>query len=377
MQDEKIDGKWIVYLSTYPPRDCGIATFTKDLTDAIDGISSNFRSRIAAINNGFAYEYDKKVKYQLEDEDAEAYEELSKKINGSGKIKAVSVQHEYGIFGGEYGSYLLPFLENVQKPVVITLHSVLPNPNPDLKKVTEEIIENSTYVVVMARTAESILKNEYNINGKKIRFIPHGVPDIRQKRKIAQKNKKLLLTFGLMDSGKGIEYVIEAMPEIIEKNPDVVYCVIGETHPSVLKREGEKYRNMLMAKVKEMGLKRHVKFYNKYLAKKKLMEWLLATDVYIAPSLDPNQITSGTIAYALGCGRAIVSTPSLYAKEVLSGDRGLLVEFRNPESIADAVNRILVDKSLKERLENNAGEFGKNMAWPNVAKKYLDLFEGL
>ncbi len=377
MQHEKIEGRWILCLSTYPPRECGIATFTRDLTHAIDRAGSGFTTRIAALNSGLSYMYDKKVKYQLEAEEAEDYLELSKRINRSGKIRVVNVQHEYGIFGGEYGSHLIPFLKNLQKPVVTTMHTVLPGPNPDLKRVTQEIVEHSDLVVVMAEIARSILKNDYGVDSEKIRLIPHGVPDFRLKPRVIEKNRKLLLTFGLLDSRKGVEYVIDAMPKIVERHPDALYCIIGETHPSVLKREGENYRNMLMAKVKDMGLKKHVKFYNEYLVQKKLIEWLRAADVYIAPSLDPNQVTSGTIAYAVGCGRAIVSTPCLYAKEMLSDDRGLLVGFEDPDSIANAVNRILSDKDLRQRFESNARELGKSMTWPNVAAEYLDLFRSL
>ena len=228
----------IAYIATYPPRECGIATFTKDLTDAINGLGSGFKSRIAALNNGRSYVYNERVKYQLEAENPEGYLELSAKINSSEDIRIVSIQHEYGIFGGEYGSYLLPLMQDLQKPVITTLHTVCPGPNESLKKITKAVIDNSTLVVVMSRTAMSILENDYDTSPEKIRFIPHGVPEFLPKERTIEKDRKLLLTFGLLGDVKGIEYVIDAMPGIIKKHPDVVYYIVGETHPVILKQDG-------------------------------------------------------------------------------------------------------------------------------------------
>jgi len=374
---------FVIYLSTYLPRRCGIATFTKDLISAMDKrFNPLLKSEVLAINdNSSIYNYDDKVSFQIDETNIEDYTNIAKKINEKDNIKIVNIQHEFGIFGGKYGNYLISFLEAIKKPVVITFHSVTPNPDEHKKKIVQSILKKVSAVIVMAKEAVHILKEDYDIYdpGNKIFFIPHGVPQVPlyskyAKEKINLKNRTILSTFGLLNRGKGIEYIIEALPSIVNKFPEIIYLIIGETHPQVRKKEGESYRNKLIKLVEELGLNENVKFINKYLTLKELIKYLSATDIYISHSLDENQIVSGTLSYALGCGKAIISTPTTYAKEVLSEESGILVDFRNPQSIGKALNDLLSNNELREKIEKNSYEFGRKMIWPNVAANYLEVF---
>src|SRR3989338_2513615 len=372
----------VLYIGTFPPRECGIATFTKDLITALDKkFNPLLKSEVVAINdNGSSiYNYDNKVSFQVDETNIEDYVSIAKKINERDDIKIINIQHEFGIFGGAYGEYLLQFLDTIKKPVVITFHSVIPNPDEYRKKLVKLIFKKANAVIVMANEAVNIFKEDYGLNTSKIFFVPHGVPQVplyhkRAKEKTNLHNRIVLSTFGLLNKGKGIEYVIEALPPVVDKFPEILYIVIGETHPQIRKKEGESYRNMLIKRVKELGLSENVRFYNKYLTLKEITDYLGATDIYISPSLDENQIVSGTLSYALGCGKAIISTPSIYAREVLSKKRGILVDFRNPQLMGNAINSLLSDRALRESLEKNAYELGRKMVWPNVAAAYLRVF---
>ena len=367
-------------MSTFPPRECGIATFTKDLIDSMDKkFNPALKSEVLAINdNGSSiYNYDGKVSFQLDQNDMEGYISIAKKINDREDIKIVNVQHEFGIFGGNAGDHLLPFLEKVKKPIVVTFHSVVPNPDENKKRIVAHIFRKASAIVVMAKESVRILKKGYGVNdSNKIFFVPHGVPQVpfdskNSKEKVHLEGRIILSTFGLMNKGKGIEYAIKALPPIVRKFPQLIYLIIGETHPQVRKREGESYRNSLVNLVEELGLSDNVRFYNKYLTLAEIIAYLNATDIYISPSLDENQIVSGTLSYALGCGKAIVSTPTVYAKEVLAKNRGILVDFRNPETMGNVIFTLLSDSKLKKELEKNAYELGRKMIWPNVAAEYL------
>ena len=373
----------VLYMSTFPPRECGIATFTKDLVDSMDKkFNPALKSEVLAINdNGSSiYNYDGKVSFQLDQTDMEGYTSIAEEINGRKDIKIVNVQHEFGIFGGNAGDHLLPFLEKVKKPIVVTFHSVVPAPDECKKRVVEHIFRKASAVVVMAKESVRILKEDYEVNdSKKIFFVPHGVPQVpfnskNSKEKVRLENRIVLSTFGLMNRGKGIEYVIESLPQIVKNFPEIIYLVIGETHPQVRKMEGESYRNSLVKLVEELGLRDNVRFYNKYLALAEIIAYLNATDIYVSPSLDENQIVSGTLSYALGCGKAIISTSTAYAKEVLAKNRGILIDFRNPETIGNAIFTLLSDSKLREEMEKNAYELGRKMIWPNVAAEYLGVF---
>ncbi len=381
------DKSFILYLSTYPPRECGIATFTEDLTNSMDKkFNPTLKSKILAINdNGSSiYNYDKKkVAMQLNESDIEHYIQTAEKINKMDKIKLVCIEHEFGIFGGEEnGEFLIAFLEKLEKPVVVTFHSVIPDPSEERLRVVRSIAKRSKAITVMAETAVDILHKKYGVDKNKIYVIHHGVPSIDflkdnsdVKESLGLSNRIVLSTFGLINRGKGIEYVIRALPKIVKKFPNLLYLIIGETHPIVRKQEGEEYRNKLIELVEKFGLKNNVKFYNKYLPLEEIIEYLKATDVYIYSALDKNQIVSGTLAYAMGAGKAIIATPSLYAKEVLADDRGIVVKYRDTKSMEGAIKSLLEDRVLKNKLEKNVYAFSRKMTWPNVATNYLDVFK--
>ena len=372
----------ICFLSNFPPRECGIATFTQDLCSAMNlKFNPKLKSEVIALNeNTGIYNYDNRVIMQINKEDIEEFIETAKKINNSKDIKLVCIQHEFGLFGGEYGNYLIPFLETIEKPVVVTFHSIMPNPDNLRKKVVKFICSKSAAIVVMAEKAIEILREDYGVAEEKIYVVRHGIPNVAFyqtnyfKKKLRLEGRKVLSTFGLLSKGKGIEYMINALPKLVEKYPNLLYLIIGETHPDVRRQEGESYRNKLIEKVERLGLKNHVKFYNKYLSLQEIINYILATDIYVCTNLERNQIVSGTLSYALGCGKAVVSTPSIYAEEILSNERGVLAGFKDSESFADAIDKILSNKDFRKTLEKNAYSFSRQMIWANVASKYLKIF---
>lgn len=372
----------ICFLSNFPPKECGIATFTRDLVFALDKkFNPKLRSRVIALNEETDfYNYDNKVIMQLNKDDIENYISIARRVNQNKEIKLVCIQHEFGLFGGEYGNYLVPFLETIEKPVVVTFHSVLPEPDEKRKKIVKFIAGKSSAIIVMAETAVDILHYDYGIEKEKIYVVPHGIPNAPLnstaffKKKLRLQNRIVLSTFGLLSRGKGIEFMIRALPSLVKKYPNLLYLVIGETHPLIRKQEGEAYRAELLKEVKKLGLEKNVKFQNKYLTLQEIVSYLLASDIYICTNSDKNQIVSGTLSYALGCGKAIISTPFLYAKEILSNDRGILAEFNNPRSYIEAIDKLLSDNELKEKIEKNAYFFGRTMAWQNTASCYLDIF---
>lgn len=368
------------YVSTYPPSECGIATFCRDVASSVAKYTPFSKPTVIAIKREHEIEpYDRVVRYQILRENRQSYLDAAKFINDS-SIDIVSLQHEYGIFGGDDGEYVLDFLEALEKPVVATLHTVLQRPSPNQKRILQAMGEMCEVVIVMVKTGRRILLETYDIDPKKATVVPHGVPNVHRvsaasvKKALGISNTHIISTFGLINRGKGIEHVIKAMPKILEKHPNTVYLVLGETHPGVRKHEGESYRNMLSEIISELGLEEHVRFNNRFLTLNELVRYLCATDVYVTPYLSKDQICSGTLAYAVGCGKAILSTPYLYAEEVLADGRGLLVEFESPDSIADNVIRVLDDKELKESMESAAYSYGRRAAWFNVAVDYLDLF---
>ena len=376
---------YVLYFSTYPPRECGIATFTKDLTTIMDKrFNPSLKSKVLAINdNGSSiYNYDADVIMNIDEADVEGYMDMAEKINKTDKIRLVSIQHEFGIFGGEEnGEFLIPFLEKLEKPVVVTFHSILPDPDAQRLRIVRAIAKRSQAITVMAEAGAKILRDVYKIDASKVYVIPHGVPSIEfredkepVKKILGLNGRTVLSTFGLINSGKGIEYVIRALSKLVKDFPNILYLVIGETHPNVRKHEGEEYRNKLIEMVKKYGLKNNIKFYNKYLTLDEIVAYLSATDIYVYSALDENQIVSGTLAYALSSGAAIVGTPTLYAREVLDDNRGVLVDFRDSNSMAKGIRKILSDEDFRKKLERNAYAYSRNMTWPNVAGKYLEVF---
>jgi glycosyltransferase involved in cell wall biosynthesis len=374
-------GRRVAYVSTYPPRECGIATFTKDLIDAIDELDEFKPSVIAVNETGGFYTYDRRVKCSIDRDSVEDYALAAEYVNSS-PIELVNLQHEFGLFGGECGEDITGFLDRVEKPVVTTLHTVHPNFSEKALEVLKAIAAKSSAIVVIARAAINILNNQ-GIPCENCVVIPHGCPNIeffpdnkRVKEALGLKNRFVISTFGLISNGKGIEYAIRALPSIIEKEPSVLYLIIGETHPEVRKNEGEKYRNKLTRIVTELGLEEHVKFNNRYLPKRELIRHLQATDVYLTPYISPNQISSGTLTYALGAGKAVVSTPYLHAQETLVGDRGVFCKFNDPSSIAEGVIKLL-DEHLRSTIQKNAYSYSRQFLWQNVARNYVKLFTAI
>ena len=373
----------ILYVATFPPRECGIATFTQDLTNAFDKeFNPGIKSKILAINsNGTSiYNYPRKVAMQINETDIEDYLNRANEINRSPNIKLVNIQHEYGIFGGDWGNYLLPFLELLKKPVVNTFHTVLPHPKEFVKKITRAICERSSGVVVMTKSAARLLENTYGVKKSKIFVIPHGVHHIpfpsksRAKKKLNLSGRTILSTFGMLNCDKGIEYAIAALPEIVKEFPNVLYLIIGATHPNIMRQEGETYRNKLKRTIIKNGLKDYVKFYNKYLDLPELIEYLKATDIYISPTLNPKQAVSGTISYALSCACPIISTANQYAKDVINFERGMLVRFKNSPDIKKALFELLRDKQARREMKKNSYFYSRHMTWQNVALSYFKTF---
>lgn len=375
---------WIVYVSTFPSRQCGIATFTQDLTDSLDKLYSHaIESKIAAVNpeGRASYKYPAKVLWQISADRREDYAQLAVSLNANPQVRLVNIQHEFGIFGGEYGAYLLDFLGAVQKPVIITFHTVLPNPSQSLKKLVQTIANFTRGIVVMTSLSRRILSDDYGLNPRKIELIPHGIPPItyeppaRYKNELKLADKLVLSTFGFLSSNKGIEYVLDALPEVVKKNSNLLYLVIGATHPEVLRKSGEAYRNFLIKKIDELKLANHVQFYNSYLRLPELIQFLRATDIYLAPSLDPNQAVSGTLSYALGMGRPVIATAFAQAKELVTEKEGILVGFRDAASIRGALFRLAGDPSGRVSKGKEAYFRTRSMTWPNVAIGYARYFQ--
>lgn len=369
----------IAYISTYPPQECGIATFTRDLSTAIEKYTPFSNPMVVAVTgNAEIQNFPGIVKYQIIKENHQSYLDAADMLNES-DIWGVSLQHEYGIFGGRDGEYILDFLERLKKPVITTLHTVLFKPGDNQKRIVQRIGEMSSAVVVMVKIGKEMLINTYGLPESKIAVIPHGVPNVKQisideaKKSLGISNKHVMSTFGLISRGKGIEYAIKAMPRILEKHPDTIYLVLGETHPGVRHNEGESYRKELLQIVSDLGIEDNVRFNNKYLTIEELIQYLSATDIYVTPYINRDQIVSGTLAYALGCGKAIVSTKYLYAEEVLSNGKGLLVDFQNENEIATAVTAILDDPAMQKQMEIKSYAYGRESKWFNVAIEYLDL----
>ena len=368
----------ILFLGTFPPRECGIATFTRDISDAVaKRFSPRINIKIAAMNRNTVniYNYPKKVILQIDDADINDYINAAKKINKMKNIKAVSIQHEFGIFGGEQGSYLIAFLESLEKPCVITFHSVIPEPNKNLKRVVQALAKKSDAFMVMTKKAREVLREHYDIKSQ-IYVVHHGVPTvdfeppIKEKKKLGLQDKFVLSSFGLLGPGKGYEFVIESLPNVVKQFPNLLYLIAGETHPVIRKNEGEKYRNSLERKIKKLGLQKNVKFYNKYMTLKEIITYLKASDIYISASLNPNQASSGTLVYALSCGRPVISTPFMHAEEAVTEDRGRLTKFKDSKSFETAILEVLSDNKLRNTMSRKAFEYTRQMLWPNVSIAY-------
>jgi len=370
----------IAFLSTYPPRECGLATFTQDLVRELDNIKLINKPVVIAVSNG-EYSYGSRVLMELCQYDRESYVKTAKVINNSG-IELLVIEHEYGIFGGEAGEYILDLISNLQIPFITTLHTVLPEPTDKQKEVLKLIGEKSAKIVTMARNTIPVLESIYGIPASKTEVIHHGVPYriVEPREKLKEKHgfagRSVISTFGLLSPGKGLEYGIEAIAKVAMKHRDVLYLILGQTHPVVKKEYGESYRDKLVGMVHELGLNDHVLFVNKYLTKDEIITYLQMSDIYMTPYLGKDQAVSGTLAYAVGYGRVVVSTPYSYAKEMLADGRGLLAEFRDAGSLAEKILYVLDNPKAKREMEKRTRSVGMTMMWSNVADQYAKLFIG-
>ncbi|MFW5959874.1 MAG: glycosyltransferase family 4 protein, partial [Chitinivibrionales bacterium] len=370
----------IAVIGNYMPRVCGIATFTTDLVSAVSGVSGDTACWSIAMNDRIqGYNYPGEVKFEINQNRLEEYRLAADYLNIN-QVDIVSLQHEYGIFGGEEGKYILNFLRAIRMPVVTTFHTVLKEPTKKQSEVLKEVASLSSRVVVMAEKGAQFLRDIYGIPDSKIEVIHHGIPDIPfvdpnfYKDHFEVEGKKVILTFGLLSPNKGIEYMVEALPDIVEKHPEAVYIVVGATHPNIKKAHGEEYRQSLERLAVSKGVEGNIIFYNRFVDIKELCEFLGASDVYVTPYLSEQQIGSGTLAYAMGAGKAIVSTPYWYAEEMLSDNRGILVGFNDSKVLAAEVNRLLSDDNLRNTVRKNAYNFSRKAVWSQVGADYSALF---
>jgi glycosyltransferase involved in cell wall biosynthesis len=370
----------IAVIGNYLPRHCGIATFTTDLCGAISAEYGNARLLALPVNDtDEGYDYPSRVRWSLAQDDVRSYEEAAEFLNFN-NIDMVSLQHEYGIFGGPAGSHILHLLRRLKMPVVTTLHTVLREPNPDQMLVMEEIAELSDRLIVMSQLSSQFLQEIFKVPGSKIDMVPHGVPDLPfldpnfYKDRFGVEGKAVLLTFGLLSPNKGIENVIRALPQILSRHSNVAYIVAGATHPHILRREGDRYRDSLQALAKEMGVESQVIFHNRFVSPEEMVEFIGAADIYVTPYRYEAQVVSGTLAYALGAGKAIISTPYWHAIELLDDRRGALVPFQNPDAIAQKTIELLDTPATRHAMRKRAYLFARDMVWKRVAQGYMASF---
>lgn len=372
----------VAIIGTYPPRECGIGTFTRNLYSAMqcnaDRQMQEYEGFIVALNDlAEGYAYPEEVQYTVNQHSQEDYLSAARYINVSGADVCV-LQHEFGIYGGENGVYILQLIYRLEIPLVVTLHTILQNPSFNEKAVLQEICKMANRVVVMSRKAIAFLKDIYDVPDSKIEYIEHGVPDFRfnqqeTKREFRLEKRKLLLTFGLISRNKGIETVLKALPAVIEKHPNLLYIVLGKTHPAVLRHSGEEYRIFLTKLVNDLKLQKNVLFINKFVSQKDLFKYLHASDIYLTPYLNEAQITSGTLAYAIGVGTAVVSTPYWHAAELLTDGKGLLFDFNNSNALADILTDLLDNPQVRMEFRRKAYEYGRGITWPKTGDKYRKL----
>ncbi len=373
--------KRIAFIGNYLPRQCGIATFTTDLCEAIAAAYDDTACIALPVNDTEdGYAYPARVRFELTEKDIDSYRRAADFLNIN-NVDLVCLQHEYGIFGGRVGSHILALLRELRMPVVTTLHTILRDPDPDQQRVLEEVAALSDRLVVMSERGAEFLQKVYRVQPEKIDLIPHGIPDVPfvdpsfHKDLFGVEGKIVLLSFGLLSANKGIENVIAALPAILARYQNVVYIILGATHPHVVRNEGETYRLSLQWLAQEKGVEGQVIFYNRFVSLEELVEFISAADIYITPYLDVKQITSGTLAYTLGAGKAVISTPYWYAEEMLAEGRGALVPFRDPAALAEQVIALLDNESQRHAMRKRAYLFGREMVWAQVARRYMVSFK--
>lgn len=370
----------VAVVGNHLPRHCGIATFTTHLAGSLAAVSPLTDCFVVAVNEaGRRYAYPESVRFELVEADATSYRRCADYLNVN-DVDVVCLQHEFGIFGGKAGSHVVLLLRELRIPVVTTLHTILSEPNPAQQRVIEEITQRSQRLVVMSTHSARVLGTTYGAPADKIDVIPHGIPQVSaatpaSKHRLGVEGRLVLLTFGLLSPDKGVEYAIDAMPAIVAAHPDVVYIVLGATHPHIREQHGEAYRLMLERRARQLGVADHVIFHDRFVEQEELTEFLGAADIYLTPSLNPDQSTSGTLAYALGSGRAVISTPYVYARELLAEGRGVLVPWRDSAAIATEAIRLLADEGRRRAMRDRAQAHGRTMLWPEVGRRYLKTFE--
>jgi glycosyltransferase involved in cell wall biosynthesis len=371
----------VAFLGDYLPRKCGIATFTTDLRCAVAAEFPAVQCLVVPVNDiEGGYDYPAEVRFEIAEQDLPSYLRAADFLNIT-DVDVVCVEHEFGIFGGPAGSHVLALLRELRMPIVTTLHTILREPNDEQRRVMRDLIRLSTRLVVMTERGREFLLEVYHAPANKIDLIPHGIPDMPFadpnffKDEFGVAGKQVLLTFGLLSPNKGIEYALRALPEIIREFPNVVYIVVGQTHPNLLREQGEAHRLDLARLAKDLGVQKHVVFFNRFVELEELMRFIGAADIYLTPYLTETQITSGTLAYAFGNGNAVVSTPYWHAVELLAGDRGRLVPFRDAKAIAVAVLELLRDEPLRHSMRKNAFQLGREMVWSHVAQLYAKAFD--
>jgi glycosyltransferase involved in cell wall biosynthesis len=371
----------IAFVGNYLPRECGIATFTTDLCTAVAAEYGAGRLFAIPVNDpDSSYEYPEQVRLELEQEDIASYERAADFLNYNGN-DLVCLQHEYGIYGGAAGRYILALLRRLKMPLVTTLHTVLREPDLNQRIVLEEIAQLSDRLIVMSELAAQLLREVYAVPSGKIDVIPHGVPEMHFidpnyfKDRFGTEGKSVLLTFGLLSPNKGIENVIRAMPAILSRHPNVVYIVSGVTHPHIRKREGERYREGLQALAQQLGVTSNLILNNRFVSTEELMEHVGAADIYITPYRHEAQVVSGTLAIALGAGKAIISTPYWHAKELLAEKRGVIVPFDNPDAIAESVIALLENEAERHAMRKRAYLHSRGTTWPKTARAYMASFQ--
>jgi len=373
----------VIYVSTYIPQKCGIATFTKDVTNAINLLNPYALAEILPIikpNEDPQFPWE--VKYKINQTDLNSYLQAADYINHS-SCDLILIEHEFGIFGGNFGEYLIPLLQAIKKPKIMTCHTLIDNPQNEWGQVFQKLLKNVDGLIVMTNDSAKKLINLYGVNKKMIAVIPHGTPDLTfdttegYKKKKNLSGKLILGNINLLSNNKGIEYTLEAVVQIAEKYPQVLYLIIGQTHPNILEKEGEKYRNFLKRKIINLGIQKNVRFINQYVSLEELINWLKVIDIYITPYLEKQQSTSGALAYAVGAGKPCISTKYLYAQEVLADGRGILVPFRNSAAIAQAVIDLWQNPDQRNQIEKKVYKYGRFMTWSSVALQHLDFFSDI
>ncbi|WP_048139592.1 MULTISPECIES: glycosyltransferase family 4 protein [unclassified Methanosarcina] len=370
----------VLFIGTYVPKECGIATFTFDLLNSVSGVHDDIHCEVIALNDpSETYNYPEEVVFQIERDKLEDYYRAADFINRS-DADIVCLQHEFGLFWGNAGDYIFALLSGINKPVITTMHTVIREPEPEYRTSTEKLIRYSEKLVVMSQTAVEMLKDVYKVPAEKIEIIFHGLPDYpfnncsKYKQMLNLKGAPLILTFGLLSQNKGIENMLEALPDVVSQYPDLVYLILGATHPVIKKHYGETYRKYLMNRVSELGLENNVMFHDKFVKKEELCNYILASDIYASPYLSREQIVSGALTYAIGMGKAIVSTPYWYAQEMLSDNRGLLVDFGDTAGFKNSLLYLIENPDECENMRRKAYGFGRKMTWKNIGKEYNTVF---